>query len=302
MKTKLSPFVYKVKGARNVLLFDSMKKQLFSISPQGDPLELETQLLENGLVIKTNGVIPFKFIPRVTETYREQMILKELQIRITGHCQSECEACGETGSCIKDITRLNAETLSILSRQLGNIAIESLVILGGNPFLEPEQVENVKSKIKALNYKILCPPSLSDQYREETKRIENTGVEITPSVCSTGNISEEKMSVDVNEFHYNQKYNPCWGNKLAIETNGDIKPCLWSGKIIGNIKNSHIASLILTQKCEPYWELTKEKINICKDCEFRYSCPDCRVIAEKQTGNLYGKTFGCRYSPGTGEW
>ncbi len=50
MKTKLSPFVYKVKGNKNYLLFDSLKSQIFSIVPEGNPRELEAQLLENDLV------------------------------------------------------------------------------------------------------------------------------------------------------------------------------------------------------------------------------------------------------------
>jgi hypothetical protein len=55
MKTKLSPFVYKIKGKKNYLLFDSIKKLLFNIVPEGDPKELEVELIKNDLVIKTNG-------------------------------------------------------------------------------------------------------------------------------------------------------------------------------------------------------------------------------------------------------
>ena len=100
MSTILSPFVYKIKGAVNYLLFDSVNKQLFSVTPEGDAHELETQLLSNGLVINSRGVIPFKFKPDILK-YRKKLILRELQLRITGRCNINCANCGDIGKCKK---------------------------------------------------------------------------------------------------------------------------------------------------------------------------------------------------------
>jgi len=301
MSTQLSPFVYKVKGSKNYLFFDSLKSEIFIVKPEGDPFEMESQLLENDLVIKTNGVIPFKFKPNV-EPYGSDLILRELQLRITGKCPLNCSECGSIGKCKKDNSSMTHDMVDILAGQLISFKIESLVIIGGNPLQELDLLEYIRSKITASKYKILCPSCQEDQWEKEKALITNIGFTITNSICTIGDISEENMSVDVKDFFYNQQYNSCWGNKIAIDTNGDIKPCLWSEKIYGNLNETLILNLVLTGICDEFWTITKDKIDVCRDCEFKYSCSECRVMVEKETGNLYNKTFGCSYNPVSAEW
>jgi hypothetical protein len=40
---------------------------------------------------------------------------------------------------------------------------------------------------------------------------------------------------------------------------------------------------------------------VCKDCEFRYICTDCRAYLEDPY-NEYSKPLKCGYDPYTGEW
>jgi hypothetical protein len=47
----------KIKGKKNYLLFN--------IIPEGNPKELEAELIKNDLVITTDGVIPYQFRPNV---------------------------------------------------------------------------------------------------------------------------------------------------------------------------------------------------------------------------------------------
>jgi len=302
MRTKLSPFVYKVKGNRNYLFFDSLRKQIFNVTPEGTPLELEEKLIENGLVIRTNGIIPFKFKPN-TDIFESELILRELQLRITGECvQEKCNGCGEIGRCKKDHLNLSNDIIDNVAKQLINFKIEMITIIGGNPLLKLEMVSYIKSKIKALNYRILYPAFLKNHFKKEQESLEEMGFLFTPSICFTDDIFEDSMSVDVTEFFYNQEFNPCWGNKIAIDANGDIKPCLWAERIYGNLAETHLLNLVINRICDEFWKITKDKIEICQGCEYRYSCPDCRVVAERKNGNLYCKTNGCSYCPEKGEW
>ena len=41
---------------------------------------------------------------------------------------------------------------------------------------------------------------------------------------------------------------------------------------------------------------------VCKDCEFRYCCHDCRPLAEGVAGNKKAKYPRCCYNPYDGEW
>ena len=44
----------------------------------------------------------------------------------------------------------------------------------------------------------------------------------------------------------------------------------------------------------------KNRINECKQCEYRYACFDCRP--NSLSGNLLEKPWYCTYNPSTGEW
>ena len=49
------------------------------------------------------------------------------------------------------------------------------------------------------------------------------------------------------------------------------------------------------------WNIAKDQIKICKDCEFRYSCSDCRAYLEIPD-DIYSKPLKCGYNPYTTEW
>ena len=49
------------------------------------------------------------------------------------------------------------------------------------------------------------------------------------------------------------------------------------------------------------WRITKDQIEICKDCEFRYVCSDCRAYVENPE-DIYSKPLKCGYNPYTCEW
>jgi len=299
MKTKLSPFVYKIKGKKNYLFFDSIRKKLFQISPEGNPVELEKNLKENELVIETEGVIPLKFTVNV-QNYKANAVVRQLQIRITGRCDKECQECGNIGSCFKNKKDMTKKNLKLLINQFKYIPIESIVIIGGNPLLRTDLIQIIKEKLISPEYKIYLKKEIFS--KNEIKKIMNIGFIVIDSVCEDFCITEEEIEVDVFQYFYNQKFNPCWGNKIAIDINGDIKPCIWSNDILGNLKRDNIKDMIISGKFDYYWELTKEKFEVCNFCEFRCLCPDCRVITLKEAGYLTAKTSYCKYNPEKGKW
>lgn len=49
------------------------------------------------------------------------------------------------------------------------------------------------------------------------------------------------------------------------------------------------------------WHITKDRIEVCKDCEFRYICTDCRCFIIDES-NIYSKPKNCKYNPYSTEW
>ena len=301
MKTKLSPFVYKVKGKKNYLFFDSLKGEIFNISPEGDPYELESQLIKLGLVFETEGVVPIKFKPNL-EVYTKEVILRELQIRLSENCFFDCEGCGNPGNCKKGSGIMTETISSNLIGQSRNIPIQTLTIIGGNPLLEMDRLKTAISGIKADSYRIMCTSPHIKELKNEIGELRKLGVSISSTVCNIAPINDGSMSGNVSEFFYNQQFNPCWGNKIAVDFNGDIKPCMWSSQKMGNISEVLIYQLIMSNEVDRFWLLNKDKIETCGECEYRYSCFDCRVLLERDHRSLKDKPFICSYNPENGEW
>ncbi|MGH1519755.1 grasp-with-spasm system SPASM domain peptide maturase [Chryseobacterium sp. JK1] len=101
-------------------------------------------------------------------------------------------------------------------------------------------------------------------------------------------------------------HNSCLYKKIAIDINGNIKNCPAMPQSFGNIKDTTLEEALNKKYFKKYWNLTKDNIEVCKDCEFRYICTDCRAFTEQTHKNKQGldisKPLKCGYDPYTGEW
>lgn len=100
-------------------------------------------------------------------------------------------------------------------------------------------------------------------------------------------------------------HNSCLHKKISIDMDGNIKNCPAIPQNFGNIKTNSLKETLNTADFKKYWNLTKDKIEVCKDCEFRYICTDCRAFTER-THSIdeidISKPLKCGYNPYTGEW
>ena len=104
-------------------------------------------------------------------------------------------------------------------------------------------------------------------------------------------------------FALSTRWNPCWFGKAAIASNGDVMPCVFARElVVGNVREKLVKEVVLGDAMLELWGLNKDKIEVCRDCEYRYLCHDCRPLAYGYTGNLYAKTARCAYNPYTGTW
>ena len=113
-----------------------------------------------------------------------------------------------------------------------------------------------------------------------------------------GIINFENLSFGVEtQFQINKKFNGCLYKKLTIDVNGEIRNCPY---IKSKIKFKTIKEALLNSDFQRLWFIKKDDIKVCKDCEFRYNCNDCRAFISKD--NIYSKPLKCNYNPYTNEW
>lgn len=127
---------------------------------------------------------------------------------------------------------------------------------------------------------------------------------IIPLSC--GLIDLKNINLNRNFYLEAKQHNTCLNKKISIDVTGNIKNCPSMPQSFGNIKDTTLENALNHPEFKKYWNLTKDSIEVCKDCEFRYICTDCRAYTEQTSVNKEGldtsKPLKCGYNPYTGEW
>lgn len=116
-----------------------------------------------------------------------------------------------------------------------------------------------------------------------------------------GNISPKQFKVNLQFYLESLKHNTCLNRKISIDENGIIKNCPSQKKGFGNIKDVSLVEALNLPEFKRLWKMNKEKIDICKSCEFRRICSDCRVYVEN-VKDINSKPLKCGYNPETTMW
>lgn len=116
-----------------------------------------------------------------------------------------------------------------------------------------------------------------------------------------GQICKGSFVTNMESFTEALTYNSCLNKKISLDTYGNIKHCPSHKLSYGSINNKSFLDAINLEKYQYLWKLKKDDIEICKDCEFRYICTDCRVFIE-DINNELSKPTKCSYDPYSATW
>ncbi|MFM2393609.1 MAG: hypothetical protein RLZZ546_1591 [Bacteroidota bacterium] len=121
------------------------------------------------------------------------------------------------------------------------------------------------------------------------------------TIQSCGVIGPHHFTKTIPSYTESLHHNSCLNRKISIDAEGNIKNCPSMKESFGNIKDTTLAEAIEKPGFKKYWDINKDKILVCKDCEFRYICTDCRAYVEDPE-DILSKPLKCGYNPYTGEW
>lgn len=97
----------------------------------------------------------------------------------------------------------------------------------------------------------------------------------------------------------------CLAGKLAITSDGEVIPCIFArNQVCGNILTEPLPEIVAGENLQRIWHTTKDKVEKCKDCEYRYACGDCRPLAQGSDSakRWLACSSDCGYNPYTGVW
>ncbi len=231
---------------------------------------------------------------------------------------------------IKDISVLYKLKASIENLDIKHLVIYSTTIFSMDDFLTVESIFN-KTPLRGLEifspYYAAVDKDFIQNLSKKALRIYNlvffdckrSPFKVKDEFTFVVNFTEEKIKitscgrVDVKYFTTNLpkvleaiNHNSCLNKKIAIDSEGNIKNCPAMVQNFGNVFNNTLEEAIGQDDFKKYWNLTKDKIEVCKDCEFRYICTDCRAYTERTHQNEasldISKPLKCGYDPYTTEW
>jgi len=116
-----------------------------------------------------------------------------------------------------------------------------------------------------------------------------------------GEIHPSHFQVNLSLFTESQAFNSCLNRKIAIDRRGTIKNCPSHATGYGNVRDTRLKQVVDLARFRERWTMRKDQITICRDCEFRYICTDCRVFLQDPQ-DAFSKPGKCSYDPYTATW
>ncbi|MCX6783457.1 MAG: radical SAM protein [candidate division WWE3 bacterium] len=107
---------------------------------------------------------------------------------------------------------------------------------------------------------------------------------------------------------HNRSGNACLQGKLAVTPSGEVYPCVFArDQVLGDVSaEGSLQEITNADQTRLVWESTKDSVLVCKDCEYRYVCNDCRPLAyaaaNEQASFISAPPPRCGYNPYTGTW
>lgn len=106
-----------------------------------------------------------------------------------------------------------------------------------------------------------------------------------------------KKPIDPKSYFRNRRFHNCFGEKLYVDVDLNVFPCAMERRVsYGNLNGKSIREMLDSDLIL----MNKDKINGCKDCEYRYACFDCRADSKKAPINA--KPWYCTYNQEEGVW
>jgi len=233
--------------------------------------------------IFTNGtLINESFLQLVKETRAS------VRVSLYGHDAHTHESVtGVKGSFQKTVT-----ALKLLKEQDVPTTVAVIIMKANQSY-----IEEIKTFIESLGHVF----SGYDTIRQVAGKVNNDNCITDAEILESRYHTSANFFTSEEQYAHNLHWNNCWSGKLAITDSGDLLPCIFArDTVIGNVSKESLSEGL--DKALPYWSMTLDQVDGCKDCEYRYACYNCRPLAMSIGGAVDSKEPRCCYDPYEGIW
>lgn len=165
--------------------------------------------------------------------------------------------------------------------------------------INQHMLESTQALVESMRFEVTGP----DVLRPTGKGIERGLMPCDEVIRQYATCSKPDFRTSREGFARAHYYNSCWAGRLAVGSEGTVYPCIFArNHPVGRLGRESLTDLVAGTPLQTLWRITKDDVEVCKGCEYRYVCEDCRPLAEAVGGNLYDPSPRCNYRPDSGEW
>ncbi|PCI96532.1 MAG: grasp-with-spasm system SPASM domain peptide maturase [Flavobacteriales bacterium] len=192
------------------------------------------------------------------------------------------------------LTLVELKEFMFLFNETSIINIE-LILKFNEDLIDSEIIDLQKQYPRIRKMNIYSSPEDRDEYF-----INYLKEDINPE-NDCGKVDSKFFSIGFDTFAEAQCHNTCLNQKVSVDKNGLIKGCPSMSQSCGDIKQNTINEVLEQKILQKPWTINKDEVEVCKDCEYRYCCTDCRVFTDDKN-NPYSRPSKCNYNPYQGLW
>lgn len=236
----------------------------------------------------------------LSEVFAEPNTISHAVLEVSDSCTIDYD------EVIRQLDSLGCKYLQIVGfEKLRSGTISNLVdSCNATRFLGVNLLLKYSSRLETENYrkKFQKTPVLGEVvfHSAPSSEVQRKGffrvLEETASFEQCGTVSPSYFSTCIPFYTEGLCHNTCLNRKVFIGRDGGIRNCPAMPTNFGKVQEAGLKQAITSEGFKKYWYIPKDKVDVCKDCEFRHLCQDCRVFI-KDPSNAYSQPSKCPYNP-----
>ena len=187
--------------------------------------------------------------------------------------------------------------LLLLAQKLDYLRLE--LIIQNNSAIKDSDYQVLLSKYSSTISKIVVMSATQNMISENKKLFYTTEKLTGSNQC--GKIRKSMFMTNIESFLISCSGNSCLFKKISIDSLGYIKNCPSMKKSYGHISEVKLEDVLINEEFKKYWYIQKIDIDVCRVCEFRDICTDCRAFI-KDPNNVFSQPKKCDYNPYIAKW
>ena len=265
-------------------------------------------LLNNDFIFMCKSIEELNNFPEISENWEYPMKLSNAIVDI------ECINNYSIDKALIELSEVNCDVLqfrffkeldqsnlnNLLQMTIGKSFTNIELIIPNSTYTSDSYLKELIVTYSNIISIIIYSSNNSSTYSHQQSSIYYTTQDIN-SETDCGNINKKMFVCDLSFFNEAKSFNTCFNKKISIDKNGEIKNCPSLRKSFGNIANEKLKEIVQREDFDFFGNIKKDNIEVCKVCEYRYMCPDCRAYL-KDANDIYSQPAKCYYNPYIAKW